>query len=216
MANESQGERLTLVAMKGHPGSGKSTVAQFLSRSLKWPLLDKDDVRDSTLPIQNLIQSSSSSLLNELSYTVIWRIAETQLKAGISAIVDCPLSRPHLFHAAAAVAARCGARLLVVECRAADWEEWKRRLEDRGVESPSWHKPSSWHALQNLLEGYGGCFDYDTPAAKKLVVDTTAHLRKELILHAVLDWVTHGDGDGDGNGDAVTFFPRIEENATTG
>jgi len=186
-----------IVAMKGHPGSGKSTIARSLAQALKWPLLDKDDVRDSTLPIQNLIPSSSAGgLLNDLSYAVIWKMAETQLELGSSVVIDSPLSRPHLFHQIAALAARHGALLLLVECRAVDSQEWKRRLEDRARASPSWHKPSSWEALQELVEGYQGCCEYDTGATMRLVVDTTAKVEGETIAEEVLNWVRCADDEG--------------------
>ena len=32
--------------MQGHPGTGKSTLATGLARSLAYALVDKDDVRD--------------------------------------------------------------------------------------------------------------------------------------------------------------------------
>lgn len=35
---------LWLVAFKGYPGSGQSTLARAVSRRLGWPLIDKDDV----------------------------------------------------------------------------------------------------------------------------------------------------------------------------
>ncbi|GLJ09418.1 hypothetical protein SUGI_0109180 [Cryptomeria japonica] len=190
---------VSMVAMKGHPGSGKSSIAQSLAKSLKWALLDKDDVRDSTLPLQSLVASA----LNDLSYAVVWRMADTQLKCGTSIIVDSPLSRPHLFQEAAALAAQHGARLLIVECRAGNEEEWRRRLEDRAQRSPSWHKPHSWEALMNLVEGYSGCCDYDTPQAKKLVVNTTCNLEREALNDRVLDWVRRADMATP----AVTFLP---------
>lgn len=194
-----------VVAMKGHPGSGKSTIARSLAQALKWPLLDKDDVRDSTLPIQNLLPSSSSGgLLNDLSYAVIWGMADTQLQLGVSVVIDSPLSRPHLFHQIAALAAEHGALLLVVECRAADSQEWRRRLEDRTRASPSWHKPSSWEALQELVEGYQGCYEYDMGTTRRLVVDTTAKVEGEAIAAEVLNWVRRADHEGT---PTLTFVP---------
>ncbi len=159
-----------LVAMKGHPGCAKSTVARALARALRCPVIDKDDIRDCTLELEQreIISSSaaarpsssvllcescgssksrgaaaaafsssssssstSSSVLNTLSYDVMWKVVETQLQVGLSVIVDCPLARPDLFKTACCLADRYGCRIMVVECRSGDENEWKLRLEAR-------------------------------------------------------------------------------------
>ncbi|KAL6137155.1 hypothetical protein ACLB2K_062450 [Fragaria x ananassa] len=38
-----------IIAMKGHLGTGKTTLSRSLASTLKIPLIDKDDVRDSTM-----------------------------------------------------------------------------------------------------------------------------------------------------------------------
>jgi shikimate kinase len=35
-----------LILMKGHPGSGKSSIATIMSTMMAIPLIDKDDARD--------------------------------------------------------------------------------------------------------------------------------------------------------------------------
>ena len=37
------------LALKGHPATGKSVVAEALARRLRWPLIDKDDAKDHIL-----------------------------------------------------------------------------------------------------------------------------------------------------------------------
>ncbi|KAI9178519.1 hypothetical protein LWI28_027477 [Acer negundo] len=149
-----------IIAMKGHPGSGKTTLARSLASTLRIPLIDKDDVRDSTFSLQNSQQySSSSSLLNDLSYDAVFRVASTQLNLGLSVVVDSPLSCRARLDDLLRSAAPAGARLIIVECKPSDEAEWRRRLETRG--GSSWHKPSTWHDLERLLQGYGGCTDYD-------------------------------------------------------
>ncbi|GMH17241.1 hypothetical protein Nepgr_019082 [Nepenthes gracilis] len=191
-----------ILAMKGHPGAGKSTIARALASSLRCPLLDKDDIRDSTIAIQRhpLFTSSSASaavavLLNDLSYEALWRLASTQLRLGLSIVVDSPLSRPAHLDRLRHIAAAEGARLLVIECRPKDEEEWRRRIERRGAaDDASWHKPCSWKDLQRLLEGYGGCTEYDVGDVPKLVLDTTATAEVGEIASSVLEFVeTHRD-----------------------
>ncbi|RDX74199.1 hypothetical protein CR513_46076, partial [Mucuna pruriens] len=177
-------ERAVIIAMKGHPGSGKSTLAKFIASSLQIPLLDKDDVKDCTLP---LLLTSPPSLLNDLSYDAICHIASTQLRLRLSVLLDSPLSRRAHLDRLRHLAADADALLLLVECRPTDHAEWRRRLEER--RGGGGHKPATWEELQKLLESYGGCTDYDVGDVPKLVVDTTAKVPFEEMCSAVLDFI---------------------------
>ncbi|OEL33294.1 hypothetical protein BAE44_0005685 [Dichanthelium oligosanthes] len=173
MADE-QSAPPVVVAMKGHPGSGKSTVARAIAAALRCPLLDKDDVRDSTLPLEDL---AAAGMLNELSYAVLWRVAERQVQLGLSVVIDSPLSRrAHLD----ALTRLPGALVVIVECHPGDKEEWRRRLEKRGAAvanggggGDGWHKPKTWAELERLVEGYQGRTDYEIGDVPRIVVDTT-------------------------------------------
>ncbi|MFS7900294.1 putative P-loop containing nucleoside triphosphate hydrolase [Helianthus anomalus] len=179
MDREETRPQRVIVAMKGHPGSGKTTLARFIAASLGCPLIDKDDVRDSTFTIESQLASDTTiqKLLNHLSYEVIWRMVETQLSVGLSVVIDSPLShRAHLDRLAKLAESFEGTQLVVVECKPEDEVEWRRRLENRGKNGcdGSWHKPATWRDLERLLEGYNGCTDYDVGEVPKLVLDTTA------------------------------------------
>ncbi|TKY57185.1 hypothetical protein E2542_SST21631 [Spatholobus suberectus] len=175
-----------IIAMKGHPGSGKSTLAKSIASALRIPLLDKDDVKDCTLPLR---LTSPHSLLNDLSYDAIWQIASTQLRLGLSVLLDSPLSRRAHLDRLRRLAASSAARLLVVECAPSDHREWRRRLEERGGGGGGGHKPVSWEELQKLLEGYGGCTEYDVGDVPKLVLDTTAKVPLEELCSAALEFI---------------------------
>ena len=107
-----------LIAMKGHPATGKSALAWGLARRLRCPLIDKDDVKDHTLALPGG---------NNLAYAIMWQIAGTQLALGLDVVVDSPLSYPEGYTAAQTLAASHHARLWVVETRL-DEVAWPRRL----------------------------------------------------------------------------------------
>lgn len=132
MEKENQKQKL-MVLMKGHPGCAKSTVARALAAALRWPVVDKDDIRDATLALEAPDRPAppAPTALNALSYEVMWRVVETQLQIGLSVVVDCPLARASLFRTACALALKHGAAPVVVECVALDVHEWRRRLEAR-------------------------------------------------------------------------------------
>lgn len=179
-----------IIAMKGHPGTGKSTIASSLASSLKIPLIDKDDVRDCTVSIQNSSPATASKLLNDLSYDVVWQIASTQLRLGLSVIIDSPLSRRAHLDRLVQMASSTGSLLVIVECKPLDEGVWRRRLEQRGKgDQASWHKPSTWQDLERLLEGYGGSTDYDVGDVPKIVLDTSVAVAVDELVSRVVDFV---------------------------
>ncbi|MEZ4634042.1 MAG: ATP-binding protein [Caldilineaceae bacterium] len=151
-----------LVLLKGHPATGKSTLARALARHLGWPLIDKDDVKDFTRGLPGG---------NGMAYDVAWRIADTQLGLGLSCIVDTPLSYPQGYDAGCRLAEKHGAHVLVVETHLDD-DEWRRRLDARPP-AESTHKINNWADMQALLAQYDGCFNFPIDPAHHLIVDTT-------------------------------------------
>uniref|UniRef100_A0A6N2KND0 AAA+ ATPase domain-containing protein n=1 Tax=Salix viminalis TaxID=40686 RepID=A0A6N2KND0_SALVM len=179
-----------IIAMKGHPGTGKSTLASSLASSLKILLIDKDDVRDCTISIQNSSPATASKLLNDISYDVVWQIASTQLRLGLSVIIDSPLSRRAHLDRLVQMASSTGSLLVIVECKPLDEGVWRRRLEQRGRgDQASWHKPSTWQDLERLLEGYDGSTDYDVGDVPKIVLDTSVSVAVDELVSRVVDFV---------------------------
>ncbi|GFZ15561.1 hypothetical protein Acr_24g0017510 [Actinidia rufa] len=157
-------QRPTIVAMKGHPCTGKSTLALMLAPILqKCVVIDPDDVYDC---IRDLCPTEH---LMDLSFEAICRIASEQLRSGIFqvVIIDSPLSSKAHLERLRQISTDVGTLLLIIECKPQDQYEWQRRLEQRGGSS----EPED---LERLQEWYNGCGDYDTgDDVSKLVVDTT-------------------------------------------
>lgn len=158
-----------LIAMKGHPATGKSNVAAALARRLHCPLIDKDDIKDHVLDLPDA---------NERAYTMMWQIAGVQLALRLNVLAVSPLSYPETFAAAASLAQKHRSRLLVVETTLEE-EEWKRRLNNRRP-GYSTHKISGWEAMQEMLRKYDGCWQYPIPAEQHIVVDTAQPLKQTI------------------------------------
>ena len=142
-----------LIALKGHPATGKSVVAEALARQLGWPLIDKDDIKDHLLDLADA---------NERAYAIMWQVAATQLSLGMSVIAVSPLSYPAGYEMARRIAEQSGARLLVVET-VVEEAEWKQRLNARSP-TESAHKLRGWDTMQQMLRQYDGCWQYPIAA----------------------------------------------------
>ena len=165
--------RLHLILLKGHPATGKSTLARGLAQRLRRPLIDKDDVKDFIADLPGA---------NPLAYEVAWRVAGTQLSLGISTIVDTPLSYPISYQRGCELAQEYGAHLLVVETVVAE-EVWRQRLESRTLPEESMHKIHSWASMQALLARYDGCWRYPIDPSHHLRMETTQAV--ELLVEQI-------------------------------
>ena len=68
-------QRPVVLLLKGLPCSGKSTLADAISRVVSWVVVDKDDGRDCL----SVLKTVPSTVLNSLSYDIIYQVAERQV-----------------------------------------------------------------------------------------------------------------------------------------
>ncbi|GFY96239.1 hypothetical protein Acr_11g0005450 [Actinidia rufa] len=156
-----------IIAMKGHPCTGKSTIARLLADFLRYPLFAQDDSLD---------------YARDKSFEAICRIAATQLSLRIRVIIDSSLTSQAHRDRLVQLAESTSARLIIVECRPSDEYEWRQRLERRAIVDQS-YKPSTWGDLQKMLGKYE---DYDVGAVSKLILDTTKVFREAGLVSATL------------------------------
>jgi aminoglycoside phosphotransferase family enzyme/predicted kinase len=130
-------ERPSLVVLYGLMGSGKTYIARFLRETFGWHLLSTDAVRKQMaglgtdtrvyVPYNKGLYSPEMS---RRTYAEVCRRAENLLQAGFPVAIDGAFKHQSDRQAVIDLAARAGARLVLVEtvCEPA---EQRRRLEKR-------------------------------------------------------------------------------------
>jgi len=136
----SSGTTPWLVAFAGEAGSGKSTLSRALGRRLRWPVVDKDDIKDI------LHGHTIAPNAGPLAYDVMFNVARRQLLLGLSVICDSPLTGG-AWHAAQ-VAAETGAMLAVVACRCPDNTVWRARINARKSLGLPSHHQTDWDTMR--------------------------------------------------------------------
>jgi predicted kinase len=166
-----------LVALKGMPGSGKSTVGRALSRRRGWPLIDKDDIKD-------LIDGHADDS-GSLAYATMFRIARSQLLHGLSVICDSPLTDADLYARAWQIAAETGALLAIIECQCRDERILRQRIEARQALDLPAHHTTDWERFRAYRSGV---MTKTYPITDcHLIIDTTRPL--EPCLNHVDAWL---------------------------
>jgi len=175
-----------LVAFKGEAGSGKSTLSRALSRRLRWPVIDKDDIRD-------LLDDSTPGL----SYDIMFNVARRQLLQGLSVICDSPQRTPGPAHAAQ-IAAETRAQLAIVECACPDEAIWRDRINGRKALNLPAHHQTDWVALQGHLQARAASTPHtDLGMSPHIVVQTVG--RVDALCEQVINWlVQHADDESPG------------------
>jgi len=105
-----------LVVVSGAPGAGKTTLAKQLAPRLGFPLLDRDDIKDTMFDAMGWSDRAWSQRVGRASWPLLFLFAERVLAAGQSVILDSNFERGA--HAQLAALTRC--RIVEVHCTAPD------------------------------------------------------------------------------------------------
>lgn len=178
--------------MSGAPGSGKSTVARLLARSIGAVVIDHDVLRssliDSSIPFDQAAKHA---------YQLQWRLAQDIAKQGLSVIIDSPCNFPEVLDQGTACARQHEYTYWYVECKVQDVDLLDKRLCTRdpmssqrtGVDRPpaaAVRGPSDAEDSHTLFEKWikHPC----RPQDNIVIVDSTGNpeLLRESILEQIL------------------------------
>ena len=78
----------TLLVITGLPCTGKSALARELERTLRWPLLSKDEVKEQLFATLGWSDREWSRKMSEASYRLVFATARKLLMSGASCILE--------------------------------------------------------------------------------------------------------------------------------
>ena len=155
-------ELMTLIVMRGYPGTGKSTIARAISAALHAPLIDRDILRQKAVDIFGNLPH-----VGRFSYELMFALTEEQLALGLSVVVDTPLTYRTTYEQAKELAQTFHAPMLVVHCQCSP-EVQKRRLEGRvgkvsEFQITSWEEWMQWKPRFEDFDDEGCIIDTSNP-----------------------------------------------------
>jgi len=163
----------TLIVLSGLPGSGKTVLAESLSRALSVPLFSID-------PIEAAICRAgfTKAETSVAAYEVAQALADEHLRLRHSAIVDAvnPVEAPRA--AWRNLAAKHRVPLKIIECVCADETMHRQRIESRVNSIAGTHKVTWARLLQRRAE-------YEAWTDQRLVLDTSRTSPPQLLAQAL-------------------------------
>ena len=161
-------EKLTLISVSGLPGSGKSTIAEALSKKMKLPLFSVDPIESAILH-SGIDRSFETGLA---AYLVAEALASEQLKLGLSVIIDAVNSVTEARAMWINLAQKHHARLIMLEC-VLEPALHRERIEAR-TRNLYGFPEVTWEDIENRRR------EYAEWAQERLVIDTAKSIEANL------------------------------------
>ena len=163
----------TLIVLSGLPGSGKSMLAEGLSRALSIPLFSIDPIEAAMW--RGGLKKDQTGIA---AYEVAIALADEQLRLGHSVIVDAvnPIEAPRA--AWRSLAAKYRAGLKIIECICADEGVHRARIEARRRNIPGMPEITWARVLQRRAE-------YEPWTDARLTLDTSIETPEKLLADAL-------------------------------
>lgn len=140
--------RPVVVLVAGVPGTGKSTLAETLGRTLKAPVFSMD-WQLGALAVFGVLRPDNTGPLSELMLTAA---VARQLHLGMGAIIDATGHTKAERDRWRSLTERLGGRFIGVECVCSDEQLQRSRLEGRSRGIPCWPATVSWEHVNRMKE----------------------------------------------------------------
>ena len=179
------------IQMSGVPGSGKTTLATALAKSLGAVIIDHDITKTALLE-----SDIDVAIAGRASYHVLFALAPYLLKQGHSVIFDSPCLYDNILIQGQQFAKKAKAHYRYIECRIDDLEELDRRLKTRralasqirGLDIPASKGSGKSGDMVKLFKEWMNSMK--RPKNGFLLVDTSQDV--EANLHRALHYVKTG------------------------
>jgi predicted kinase len=120
-----------LILVRGQGGSGKTTLSTSLAKVLRWPVLNRDDVK----PVLRDVLQGESTIIGT-SYAIMNTLARVQLKHDVSVILDACARFQAMEEQYVRMCAEHHATLVVMTCVCSNHAIWEHRIAQRGDTHP--------------------------------------------------------------------------------
>jgi predicted kinase len=163
----------TLIVLSGLPGSGKTVLAEGLSRALSVPIFSVDPI-EAAMWRAGLAKTETGVA----AYEVAQALADEHLRLRLAVIVDAvnPVEAPRA--AWRKLAAKYRVSLKVIECVVSDETMHRQRIESRVRSVAGTHELTWGQLLQRRAE-------YEAWTDPRLVLDTSRISPAQLLAQAL-------------------------------
>lgn len=163
----------TLIALAGLPGTGKTSIAQALTRRTGAVLLRIDAIDAAIWQVDPAREGQGES------YLIAGAIAVSNLGLGLSVISDCVNPWPVTRDVFQTAATQAGARHLGVELICSDPVEHRRRVQSRISDLPGFRVPSWPEVLARDYLPWGDA-DLQIDTARTSINDAVTRIAEAL------------------------------------